>query len=127
MLQLEVIGNLGHDAEIKNINSKEYLSFSVAHSEKKAGVDRTTWIRCLKMVRENDKLGSFLKKGAKVFVSGSPYSTGYAKDNDPKNIISDINLFVNQLEILVFAKEEADPMANVSANEFPNPADDLPF
>ena len=35
MLQLEVIGNLGSDAEIKEFNGKKYVSMNVAHSEKK--------------------------------------------------------------------------------------------
>lgn len=33
MLQCEVIGNLGNDAEIKDFGGKKYVSFSVAHSE----------------------------------------------------------------------------------------------
>ena len=33
MLQCEVIGNLGNDAEIKYFSGKKYVSFSVAHSE----------------------------------------------------------------------------------------------
>ena len=32
MLQLEVIGNIGNDAEIKEFNGKKYVSFNVAHS-----------------------------------------------------------------------------------------------
>lgn len=35
MLQLEVIGNLGNDAEIKEFGGKKYVSMNVAHSEKR--------------------------------------------------------------------------------------------
>ena len=35
MLQLEIIGNLGNDAEIKEFSGKKYVSMNVAHSERK--------------------------------------------------------------------------------------------
>ena len=35
MLQGEVIGNLGADAEIKEFSGRQYVSFSVAHTEKR--------------------------------------------------------------------------------------------
>lgn len=52
MLQLEIIGNLGSDAEIKEINSKRYVSFSVADSYRRTDaqgnrVDKTTWVSVL--------------------------------------------------------------------------------
>lgn len=120
MLTISAIGHLGSDAEVKNISGKNYFSFSIAHTEKKAGVDKTTWVRCLKQVRENDRLGEWLKKGTQVYVSGTPYTNGYAKDNDPKNIIADLNVFVNQLELLG-GRREPDPMANVNPNDFSQP------
>lgn len=33
MLQIEVIGNLGKDAEVKEFSGKKYTCFSVAHTE----------------------------------------------------------------------------------------------
>lgn len=35
MFQCEVIGNIGNDAEIKDFSGKKYVSFNVAHSERK--------------------------------------------------------------------------------------------
>lgn len=53
MIKLEIVGNLGADAEIKDYNGNKFVSFRVAHSEK--WVDRqtgtittqTTWVSCL--------------------------------------------------------------------------------
>jgi len=33
-LKLEIIGNLGADATVKDVNNSKAISFSVAHSEK---------------------------------------------------------------------------------------------
>ena len=49
MLQIEVIGNIGNDAEIKEFSGKKYVSFNVAHSEKHkdangVNVETTTWV-----------------------------------------------------------------------------------
>ncbi len=52
MIKLEIVGNLGADAEIKQYNGNKFVSFRVAHSEK--WVDRqtgaittqTTWVSC---------------------------------------------------------------------------------
>lgn len=69
MLTIEVIGNLGNDAEIKNINGKEVVSFNVAHSEKYNGQENTTWVSVL-WYGNGGNLVQYLKKGAKVFVRG---------------------------------------------------------
>ena len=49
MLQIEVIGNIGADAEIKEFGGKKYVSFNVAHSERRKDasgttVESTTWV-----------------------------------------------------------------------------------
>lgn len=73
MLTVNLIGNLGADAEVKNIQGKVYLTFRVAHSERftKADgtvVEETQWVSCI--TNQFVKLQEYLKKGQKVFVSG---------------------------------------------------------
>ena len=74
MLQIEVIGNLGSDAEIKEINGKKYVSFSVADSYRGADsqgnrVERTNWVSVL-WYGDGGRLFPYLKKGTQVFVRG---------------------------------------------------------
>lgn len=69
MLHLSVIGNLGADAEVKNFNSGDYVSFRVAHNYKVEDKDRTLWVSCL-MRGNGGKLLEYLKRGATVFVTG---------------------------------------------------------
>lgn len=70
MLQLEVIGNLGSDAEIKIFGERKYVSFSLAHSEKhKDGNSETVWVNVL-WYGEGGNLLQYLTKGTKLFVRG---------------------------------------------------------
>lgn len=123
MYRLEAIGNIGQDAEIKPINGKDYYSFSVAYTEKRGGVDKTYWIKCLKLVGDSNKLGNYLKKGQQVLVSGMPYTSAYI--NKENKAVSDQCVFVNNLQLL-----GGRPQTNTESN---NPStsysqdDDLPF
>ena len=94
MLILSLIGNLGKDAETKNINGKEYLSFSVASTEKKGEQEVTTWISVL--VGNNPNLLPYLKKGQQVFVSGKMNASIYQSQN---NIGMDISVFASTLQL----------------------------
>ena len=52
MLVVEIIGNLGADAVIKEFKGKKFISFSVAYESYTDGQEqkheRTTWVSCLK-------------------------------------------------------------------------------
>ena len=68
MLETTVIGNLGRDAEIKDINGQRYVTGSVAHS---AGRDKpTTWVKFMYRIGERSTIQNLLKTGAKIFVRG---------------------------------------------------------
>lgn len=75
MLKIELIGNLGNDAESVDYQGRRFASFSVAHSEKytdSSGQQRevTTWVRCTKN-GDNASLLPYLKKGTQVYVRGN--------------------------------------------------------
>lgn len=74
MLRAEIIGNLGQDAAVKNINGKNYVSMSVAHSQyskDQSGnkIESTLWVSVL-WFGEGGNLIQYLKKGTKVFIRG---------------------------------------------------------
>lgn len=75
MFTSEVIGNLGSDVEIKDVNGKKFAAFAVAHSDKWTDAEgkehsTTTWIDCIMNNTEAGVL-QFLKAGVKVFVRGN--------------------------------------------------------
>lgn len=98
MIKLEIIGNLGKDSEIKVINGKNYNAFPVAISEGYGENKKVMWVNVLKFAGENDKLGQYLTKGTKVYVSGKPSVSAYTnKNNEPA---SDISMWANDLELV---------------------------
>lgn len=70
MLQFSILGNLGADAEKKEYNGRPFVSFRVAHSEKRQdGTEATTWVSCV-MNGDGGNVLPYLKRGQKVFVQG---------------------------------------------------------
>ena len=74
MLQLEVLGNIGADAQVKSAQGSKFISFSVAHTDKWKSEDgqehrETTWIDCI-INGDDSKVFPFLKSGVKVWVRG---------------------------------------------------------
>ena len=68
MLQFTVIGNLGADAEILELNERKYSTFRVASSRKVGDKEETTWVSVRTFYSE--KLHPYLVKGQQVYVSG---------------------------------------------------------
>ena len=85
MQKLFVIGNLGVDAEVKNANGKEFISFKVADTsrftDQKGNVsETTTWINCAMTGDKDTKVLPYLKKGVKVYVEGRPSYRLYSSE-----------------------------------------------
>lgn len=76
MIKLMVIGNLGKDCTVNNVNGKNVINFSVAHTEKfkdSSGMQRekTIWVECAWWT-ERTGIVPYLKKGSSVYAEGSP-------------------------------------------------------
>lgn len=124
MLQLEVIGNLGNDAEIKEFSGKKYVSMNVAHSEKKKdGNESTVWVFAL-WYGDGGGLFQYLKRGCKVFLRGRLVPKAYTdKQNQPQCAL---NMYANEVN-LCGGKQESTRQDATTASVAPNPDDDLPF
>ena len=130
MLQLSLIGTLGHDATEKTINGKNYLAYSVAVTENK----NTTWVDVMTRC-ENSNLKAYLKKGAKVYLQGNLSISAYT--NKAGAVVASITLWSRDLEIVKFvdaSNGDASPsLAPASAPVSPSSGapmeseDDLPF
>lgn len=101
MILASVIGNLGRDAEVKHIGDKDYISFSVASTEKQGEQEQTTWVSVL--AGNNPNLLPFLKKGQQVFVSGR-LKAGIYQSNNSFGI--DLSVFAQTLQLCGGKKEE---------------------
>lgn len=93
MLKIEIIGNIGNDAKIVQNNGAEFVSFSVAHSEKRNEKEITTWVN---VTTQNTKLAQYLTKGTKVYVRGN--ATLRAYQNDQHQPVASFNVFATEIE-----------------------------
>ena len=100
---MEIIGNLGADAEVKVYNGNKFVSFRVAHTDKwvdqQTGVisTQTTWVSC-SLNGDGGALTPYLKKGTKVFVRGTPNFVTYSSPKTHK-FETGVNLFVREIEL----------------------------
>ena len=129
MIKLEIIGNLGADAEIKQYNGNKFVSFRVAHTDKwvdqQTGVisTQTTWVSC-SLNGDGGALTAYLKKGTKVFVRGTPNCVVYSSPMTHK-MEAGINLFVREVELCGGHTEQKQNNANTTqtpANATSGPA-----
>lgn len=70
MIFATVIGNLGRDAEIKDVTGGAVVKFNVASSAKSKGQDVTTWVGCSYFGKRATSVAPYLLKGKQVAVSG---------------------------------------------------------
>ncbi len=118
MLVVEIIGNLGYDATVKNINGREYLSFDVAHEERNGNEKSTIWISILQSGNGGSLL-NYLKKGTKVFARGTLTIRTYtSRDGQVKVSLS---VIAREIQICQFSdrssKDEQDRRMIRSAAE----------
>jgi single-strand DNA-binding protein len=81
MIKLQVIGNLGKDCIVKEVNGKNVINFSVAHTERYKDAqgnqkERTTWVECAYWT-DRTAVAQYLTKGRTVYAEGSPEADAY--------------------------------------------------
>jgi single-strand DNA-binding protein len=153
MIKLQVIGNLGKDGVVNNVNGKNVINFSVAHTEKfkdAQGVqkDKTIWVECAYWT-DRTGIAPYLKKGTQVYVEGQPEVRNYTTKDGTQG--SSLSLRVNSVQLLGGRNDnqgadmasapsyqtqpasygqsynQPSTQAGVSAGEITEPLDDLPF
>ncbi|HET7116908.1 MAG TPA: single-stranded DNA-binding protein [Hanamia sp.] len=148
MIKLQVIGNLGKDCVLKEVNGKNVINFNVAHTEKfkdstGAQRERTTWVECA-FWTDRTAIAPYLLKGQLVYVEGSPEADAYLnKENQPtgklKLRVRDIQLLGGRSDSNSSGNNSDSSSNSSSANTLSSnkmqpepstveePADDLPF
>ena len=146
MIKLQVIGNLGKDAIVNNVNGKNVINFTVAHTERfkdAQGVqkDRTTWVDCAYWT-DRTAIAPYLKKGTQVYVEGTPDIRTYQTQDGRQG--ASLTLRIANVQLLGSRTNEGGtapsntnyqpaPAAAQSSQSMPTageltePLDDLPF
>jgi single-strand DNA-binding protein len=129
MIKLQIIGNLGKDCIVKEVNGKNVINFSVAHSEKFRDAqgtekERTTWVECAYWI-EKTNVAQYLTKGRTVYAEGYPQADAYAnKDGQPA---ATLRMRVINIQLLssntgggegVSTQQQQYPSSNTTENSF---------
>lgn len=76
MIETYVIGHLGQDCRVTDVNGKKVINFSLANTNKFKDqngqtIEKTLWIDCAHW-NDNTRIAEYLIKGAQIFVRGVP-------------------------------------------------------
>lgn len=133
MLTINLIGNLGADAQIKESNGRKFLSFNVAHTEKFTQngqvINRTQWVS-VAMNHYSEKLIPYLVRGAKVYVYGKLNTNIWYDRNKVANV--SLNVMADNVELCGLKSEttaatNAAPSPEQKAVKKNDAPSDLPF
>ena len=102
MIRVQMIGNLGANAECKNVNGVNYTTFRIAHNSKwvdSNGVihEETLWVNCIG--RYLEAVRPYLVAGKKVWIEGTPSVRAYQSSKD-KQYYASMDINVNLLELI---------------------------
>lgn len=103
MFRIEVIGNIGGDAEIKNDNGRQYVQFSIADTrrfrkEDGTEVETTNWISCFYRNTDSSVI-QYLKKGTRVFVRGNGETRLFSSAKD-RMMKAGVSINVSEIELV---------------------------
>ena len=143
MIKLQIIGNLGKDCIVKEINGKHVINFSVAHSERFKDAqgnqkERTTWVECAYWT-DRTAIAPYLLKGTTVYAEGSPEADAYT--NKEGQAAATLRMRVQNVQLLGSNRDSqgsnsgnvtntgmsAAPVVKTEPANAASPVDDLPF
>jgi single-strand DNA-binding protein len=132
MIKMQVIGHLGQDATVNNVNGKSVINFSVAHSEKyknKDGVEvnKSIWVSSAYWT-DRINVAMYLKKGTQVYLEGVPDARTYTNKNN--ETLPQLSLRVTSLSLLSSNKPAAPTQEPQEFLNQPNgfeTTDEIPF
>lgn len=103
MFKIEIIGNLGADAEFHSENGNEFVTFKVAHNDRRQTADgqqkeEIMWFSC-SLNGKNENLLPHLKKGTCVFVRGDARLKQYHSEKQHR-LIPGCDCFVREVQLV---------------------------
>lgn len=103
MNRLEVIGNLGADAEVKTENGKQFVSLSIADTRRRKKADGTIqeytmWVSAT-INGDGGELLKYLVKGAKVCAIGDMDVRVYHSEKQ-RALVAGLKMFVRDIQLI---------------------------
>ncbi len=102
MVKLQIVGNLGKDCIVKEVNGKNVINFSVAHTERFKDSqgnqkEKTTWVECAYWT-DKTAIAPYLMKGQMVYAEGAPEADGYT--NKEGVVAATLRMRVQNIQLL---------------------------
>ena len=128
-----IVGNLGRDPDVKQLDNGTVANFTVATNEKwkdKNGdsQERTEWHRCVAWGKLAEICGQYLSKGKQVYIEGRLQTRSWDKDGETRYTTE---IVVNQMQMLGAKGDPADDItfkpAEAVEDSAPDSDQDLPF
>lgn len=109
MLKIEMIGNLGADVEVRDVNGSKFASFRMAHTDKwtnQNGEEKesTIWVD-VTVNNTESKVLQYLKSGVKVFVRGIGRLRVYSSQKD-RCMKAGLTIIANEIELCGGSSDE---------------------
>ena len=113
-----LIGRLGKDPELKNLQSTQVCNFSIATSDKykdKAGntQEKTEWHNIVAFGKQAEVCGKYLAKGNQVFVEGRLQTSSYDKNGQT---VYSTKIIVSSIQFLG-SKPKNNDQGNTQSNQ----------
>lgn len=136
IIKMQVIGYLGKDCIMNQVNGKNVINFTVAHTDKfrdSQGVnqERTTWVECAYWT-DKTAIAPYLQKGTHVFVEGIPDIRTFNRSDGSHG--ASLTLRVRDMRLLGGAGKTGAGVVNAEASTnhevvvvSEEASDDLPF
>lgn len=112
MVIITTTGNLGADAEAKQINGKTYISINLGCRMRK---DATLWVSVL--TSYNERLMPYLKKGQAVMISGEADIKSFTRRDGGAGV--DVSVFAYSLQLVGRAENAPQSANGQQPNNYP--------
>lgn len=113
MKEITIVGNIGRDVAIKELNGRQYLNFPVAVTEQK----KTQWFDVLYYQSAQSGLGQYLTKGRKVLAVGDLSASAYV--SKVGDAVPTLTCWARRIELLGDAsgQGQSQPQNNAQTNQ----------
>lgn len=105
MVTIEVIGNLGANAEVKEYQGTKFVSFNVCDNRKVGDKEVSQWYGCT-LNKWSEKLLPYLKKGQCVFLRGVPRYRIFDSALHRCKMVA-VDIMVNDIQLIGAAPSDA--------------------
>lgn len=93
--RVTLVGNVGNDPEVKQINNSKVANLSVAtndfyYNDKKERVEQTEWHRVVAWGKTAEIIEKFVGKGKEIMIEGKLATRSWDDKDGKKNYITEI-------------------------------------